>query len=331
MKDNRLKGIIALAVVTVVSFGVIFGSKALTKGGTGADTEGGIDVSGAEGVTAAREITDASGAVTGYAVTASSKGFAGDVIMEISFETDGKTISNVTMVSSNETEGYGAAASEADYLSQFTGKVAPVSLSTGAAAAEEEAVEVTADTTTTETTGSLKDGIYTAQAEEGDNGYLSQVTIKVENGAVTSVVWDAANELGEFKSYLSSTGKYSMTEDGPTWKEQADALAAFVIQNQSTSGITMDENGKTDAVAGVSISVGDFVELTEKALTMAASGEGSEVADAEEGETDAEAEAPATGAGSSEIDGISGATYTTNAVLNNINNAYTFISAYAAK
>ena len=77
MKDNRLRGIIALAVVTVLSFGVVYGSKALTKdtsnNGTtnqsGDQTEGGLDVSGFDGITAAREITDGSGAVTGYAVT----------------------------------------------------------------------------------------------------------------------------------------------------------------------------------------------------------------------------------------------------------------------
>ena len=31
MKDSRLKGIIALAVVTVLAFGVIYGSKILVK------------------------------------------------------------------------------------------------------------------------------------------------------------------------------------------------------------------------------------------------------------------------------------------------------------
>lgn len=32
MKDNRIKGIIALAVVTIIAFGVIYGSKILVKG-----------------------------------------------------------------------------------------------------------------------------------------------------------------------------------------------------------------------------------------------------------------------------------------------------------
>ena len=46
-----------------------------------------------------------------------------------------------------------------------------------------------------------------------------------------------------------------MTDDGLTWKEQADALANYVLANQSIEGLTIDENGKTDVVAGVSISI----------------------------------------------------------------------------
>ena len=41
-----------------------------------------------------------------------------------------------------------------------------------------------------------------------------------------------------------------MTDDGPTWKEQADALANYVLEKQSIDGLTVDENGKTDVVSG---------------------------------------------------------------------------------
>ena len=67
MKDNRLKGIIALAVVTVLAFGIIYGSKILVKdeannqkdvGQNDENLPGSIDVSGAEGIVSAREITD---------------------------------------------------------------------------------------------------------------------------------------------------------------------------------------------------------------------------------------------------------------------------------
>jgi electron transport complex protein RnfG len=131
MKDSRLKGIIALAVVTIIAFGVIYGSKILTKDETsGNDTEivedlpGAIDVADAEGIVSAREITDDSGAVTSYSVVAKAKGFApptNPVTWEIIFESDAKTISDVKVVSHGETPGYGANMEESNFLDQFKG------------------------------------------------------------------------------------------------------------------------------------------------------------------------------------------------------------------
>lgn len=328
MKDNRLKGIIALAVVTLVSFGIVYGSKALTKsetpneGQTDLPVEGSIDVAGAEGIKAARELTDGSGNVTGYAVTAAARGFAGDVTLEVTFGTDGKTIEGVTVVSHKETPGYGAEMENNDYFSQFNGITAPVYLpGNGPAADDNDTVEDTVDTGTAD----LVDGVYTVKADEFEGGYLFSLTLKVENHAITSVVWDAANELGEYKSYLSSVGEYNMTDDGPTWKEQADALAAQVIADQSTEGIVIGEDGKTDSVAGVSISVDGFTDLVEKALVLAATGEGA----TDKNPSDNTA-GGATAAGT-EIDGISGATATSGAIETLINYAYEFINGYVNK
>lgn len=323
MKDNRLKGIIALAVVTIVSFGIVYGSKALTKTETPdvdqVDTpvEGSIDVAGAEGIKAARELTDGSGNVTGYAVQAAAKGFAGDVTLEVTFATDGKTIEGITVVSHRETPGYGAEMENNDYLNQFNGITAPVYLPGNGPAADSNDV---ADDTATADPAGLVDGVYTVRADEFDGGYLYSLTLKVENGGVTSLVWDAVNELGEYKSYLSSVGEYTMTEDGPTWKEQADALAAQVIADQSTEGIVIGDDGKTDSVASVSISVDGFTDLVEKALVLAATGEGSSD------------KVPSGGtAGGTEIDGISGATVTSEAIEALINYAYEFINGYVNK
>jgi Na+-translocating ferredoxin:NAD+ oxidoreductase RnfG subunit len=133
MKDSRLKGIIALAVVTVLAFGVIYGSKILVKdetdnnadnSQTANDLPGAIDVEGAEGIVSAREITDDVGTVTAYSVVAKAKGFApptNPVTWEIIFEPDAKTIREVKIVSHGETPGYGAAMEEESYLTQFNG------------------------------------------------------------------------------------------------------------------------------------------------------------------------------------------------------------------
>ena len=133
MKDDRLKGIIALAVVTIIAFGVIYGSKILvndkTDNNIGKDQvheelPGAIDVEGAEGIVSAREITDDSGAITAYSVVSKAKGFAPPtkpVTWEVVFESDARTIREVKVVSHAETPDYGAAMEEESYLEQFQG------------------------------------------------------------------------------------------------------------------------------------------------------------------------------------------------------------------
>ena len=61
-----------------------------------------------------------------------------------------------------------------------------------------------------------------------------------------------------------------MTEDGLTWKAQAEALAEALIENQSLSFLTTDAEGKTDAVTGVSISVNGFIDLAAQCMKQAA-------------------------------------------------------------
>ena len=61
-----------------------------------------------------------------------------------------------------------------------------------------------------------------------------------------------------------------MVLDGLTWKEQAEALASALIENQSLDFLQVNEQGKTDAVSGVSISIGGFTALAEKCLKEAA-------------------------------------------------------------
>lgn len=130
--DSRLKGIIALAVVTVIAFGVIYGSKILVKDDVSNDTDnevaledlpGAIDVTGVEGIVAAREITDDSGNITSYSVTAEAIGFNATfpITMEVVFDSDALTLQEVNIVSHAETPGYGKNMEEDDFLNQFEG------------------------------------------------------------------------------------------------------------------------------------------------------------------------------------------------------------------
>ena len=117
----------------------------------------------------------------------------------------------------------------------------------------------------------LSDGTYEAKTSEPDsNGFTEVVTLTVKDGAITEANWDAVTEDGSKKSVMSENGEYTMTEDGLTWKAQAEALAEALIENQSLSFLTTDAEGKTDAVTGVSISVNGFIDLAAQCMKQAA-------------------------------------------------------------
>ncbi|MBS6194964.1 MAG: FMN-binding protein [Clostridiales bacterium] len=305
MKNKNVRGILALAVVTALSFGVIIGSKALavsTEGGNTSAAEDKVleelDTNGAENIEKAVKTE------SGYVVTVKTKGYGGDVVMNVSFDKEGKKVTKAEVVQQNETEGLGAKIAEPEFLSQFEGVEAPVYLP-GMSLEEEEKETEAAEKLT------LNDGTYEAKTPEPDqNGFTEQVTMTVKDGKVTEVNWDAVTADGTKKSVMSENGEYTMTEDGLTWAAQAEALAAALIENQSLGFLNMDEQGKTDAVSGVSISVGGFVNLAEKCLNEAA------------GVVEEEAPAPENG---TQVDGVSGATVSSTAAVKAVNSAFDFL------
>ena len=134
--------------------------------------------------------------------------------------------------------------------------------------------------------------------------------------------WDSISEDGTKKSDLAKNGEYVMTEDGPNWAEQSQALTDAVIEHQSLDFLTMDEQTKTDAVAGVSISVGSFADLAQQCIRQA----GGETAVANtEGSADTSGET--TRNPGTEIDAVSGATISSTAVVTGINEAYEFLQS----
>ena len=285
MKNKNVRGIIALAVVTALSFGVIMGSKALAKDmGTGASNTAEeqvkeeIDTKGAEGIEKAVKTEN------GYMVTAKVKGYGGDIVMNVSFDVEKKKVTKVEVTEQKETEGLGAKVADAEFLSQFEGVEAPVFLP-GMSLEKEEKVS------DEELLKELKDGTYEAKADAPDNnGFTDVVTVTVKDGKIAEVNWEAVGADGSTKSVLSENGEYVMTEDGLTWKEQAEALAKAVVENQSLSFLNLDEQGKTDAVSGVSISIGGFTALAEKCLKEAAGI--TQTLELKDGTYEAKAEAP---------------------------------------
>lgn len=146
----------------------------------------------------------------------------------------------------------------------------------------------------------LQDGVYEAQAEQEQDGYTDRMTMTVENGRIIEASWDEVDAQGVGKRHLSEIGEYQMTEEGLTWSEQANALSAALAEHQNLEFLDYDEAGKTDAVSGVSISVNGFVHMAEECLKQA-------------------------GAGGSILDGISGATISSKAVVKGVNSAAEYL------
>lgn len=322
MDSKNLQGIVGLVVVTLLSFGIILGTRALT-GENGSDrdvreeeenistVDKEMDVSGKSGIEGAKHLGDG-----GYETLVRAKGYGGDIIMRVNFAEDARTVEGVAVLEQEETEGVGSRITEEEFLKQFQGIRAPVQLSgdfkdggNGAAKNEDEDLKKLENAV-------WKDGIYEAQGEkDADSGFTDKVSITVENGKIVEAAWDAAAEDGSSKAQLSQAGEYVMTEDGPTWKEQAETLAAVLIENQTLSAISTDGNGKTDAVSGVSISVQPFLNLAGQCLREAAGmdmngGQGTDSAKEQE---------------ASQIDAITGATISSAAAADGINLAYEYL------
>jgi len=119
--------------------------------------------------------------------------------------------------------------------------------------------------------GQYADGSYYASEEAfGSNGWKGFVSLFVNNGNIVQVYYSGVNEAGDDKQVFASDGKYGMvagSKIGKEWHEQAQATEAYLVANQDPKKVKFSNaEGNTDDIAGVSMHVGDFFTLTEKAL-----------------------------------------------------------------
>ncbi len=268
-KDSGLKAIICLAVATLAVGGASVALSHMDRGqgenleqgnnnGNGSSTGTVLEVSGDTKVQSATLNEDGT-----YTLVIKEEGYIGEMIIEATYSSDGKTLLSYNVLSHTETDGIGTKVNEDAYKSLLANVQLPIAANGMdiSAILGIEAEDVQSGN------GAFVDGIYYAQATPDDNGNYAFVTVTVADGKVTSVVWDEMYG-GALKSVLSVTGKYVMTENGPVWKEQADAVGAYVVENQSTTGI-MNENGYTDVVSGVSINIYGAVTLIEDCMAQA--------------------------------------------------------------
>lgn len=112
-------------------------------------------------------------------------------------------------------------------------------------------------------------GVKTGEVAGENDTTIAEVTF--ENGTPVDVEIDVKNADGTMKSEASESGAYDMKNDGAAWHEQVDLLEDAIVDNKfDLSKITLiNEEGNTDAVSGVSIKVGGFIEAVQNALDQA--------------------------------------------------------------
>ena len=259
-KDNGLRAIICLAVATVAvgtaSIAVSRMEKEIVPDVAGGKT---LDITGASTkIKEARQNDDGT-----YTVVVTEEGYVGEMVIEVTYSADGQNVVSYDVLSHTETDGLGSKVDEDAYKTALAGTKLPMTTAgldiSGILGIEQEVTDAEKAT--------LKNGPHTAKTMPTETGDYSYVTVTVENGKVTDVVWDEITG-GASKAELAANGQYVMVEGNPTWKDQAEALGAYVVKNQTTDGI-MNETGYTDAVSGVSIYIGGFVDLANQALAQA--------------------------------------------------------------
>lgn len=120
----------------------------------------------------------------------------------------------------------------------------------------------------------FEDGVYFANQQEfSKTGWKYHVIITVEDGKIVDTVWNATNRVpGLDKFTLSEEGNYGMVAFGKAqaeWHEQAQATIDYFLETQSYEvgeDFYPAGDGKTDTIAGVTITVSDFYELAKEAL-----------------------------------------------------------------
>lgn len=116
--------------------------------------------------------------------------------------------------------------------------------------------------------GPYKDGGYKAEGEmDAESGWKSTVAVSVAGGNVVAVNFSGVNAAGDDKKQYSVDGKYGMKAGGASaeWHEEIALAEKYFLENKGTAP-TLDAEGKTDAISGVSIHVGEYFTLAQKAL-----------------------------------------------------------------
>ena len=111
----------------------------------------------------------------------------------------------------------------------------------------------------------LQDGYYSAEAEESDIfGWKEFVTIRVSNGRVVFVEYDAYNPSGFIKSWDMNYMRFMNANFGTYPNAYTRQYARQFMENQGTEGL--------EAISGATSSFNQFLRLAETVLENARQG-----------------------------------------------------------
>ena len=160
--------------------------------------------------------------------------------------------------------------------------------------------------------GSMKDGVFRAQAGQIDpgTGFRDYVEMTIENKKVVAVVWDGVNKDGVLRSKASKDAK--PVEGSLPWHEQAAAMAAFLLAVQDPTVVTVDADGRASEAAGVDTPVKEFLGLARSCMLQA-------------GMVAVSEPDPAPSIGSGLVDAVAGATISSRAVVKAANLAVEYV------
>ncbi len=116
--------------------------------------------------------------------------------------------------------------------------------------------------------GPYVDGFYYAEEAEYSKSWKYNGSFTVIGGYIVSAKLDAVHENGgDTKRAQSIAGTYGMNGAEGTWVEQAVRIENALIENQGVGSISF-EGGKTDDIAGVSMTAVTLFNLAEQAITL---------------------------------------------------------------
>lgn len=117
--------------------------------------------------------------------------------------------------------------------------------------------------------GDMEDGFYFGQAEADDKGNTDQVTYIVYNGNVVAANFTSAvpqdDDSVAYKSILSKKGEYSLADGAVAEMHEQLAVLNEELVSNNTFDVEFDEDGKTDAISGATVSVDGYVAAFENA------------------------------------------------------------------